>query len=68
MADASSERPADDKLSHAEVHYERPSEHAGQYCGNCKHVIETLHQVRCESVASPIYLNGWCVRWEHGRA
>lgn len=61
------ERPAKEKLSHTEVKYERTSEHAGQDCANCKHVIETLHEVRCESVASPIWLNGWCIRWKGKR-
>jgi len=46
------------------VKYERPSDYVGQNCGNCKHVIEAALGIRCESVASPIYLNGWCVRWE----
>jgi hypothetical protein len=56
------ELPAEEKLSHKEVKYERTSEHPGQACDNCKHVIEALH-TRCESVASPIYLNGYCIRW-----
>ena len=59
-----SERPVDEKLSHHAVEYTRPSEKPGEDCANCKHVIETLKEVRCESVASPIWLNGWCERWE----
>jgi len=58
------ERPDDEKLSHKAVDYERPSDHPGEYCGNCSHVIETLNEVRCESVKNPIWLNGWCKRWE----
>lgn len=58
------ERPRDEKLSHKEVKYQRPSDHMSQNCGNCKHVIEATSGTRCESVASPIYLNGWCIRWE----
>lgn len=58
------ERPTDEKLSHKEVKYERPSSHPGDYCGNCEHVIETSSETRCESVKNPIWLNGWCVRWE----
>lgn len=57
------ERPADEKLSHKSVQYERTSEHTGQACDNCKHVIEARSGTRCESVANPIYLNGWCIRW-----
>lgn len=58
------ERPTEEKSSHEAVEYERPSEHPGEACGNCRHVIETLSQVRCETVKAPIYLNGWCVRFE----
>ena len=56
------ELPADEKASHREVRYERTSEHMGESCGNCKSVIEAP-ETRCKTVASPIYLNGWCVRW-----
>ena len=59
-----SERPDSEKLSHKEVNYERPSDHPAEYCGNCEHVIEASGGVRCESVVNPIYLNGWCKRWE----
>jgi hypothetical protein len=58
------ERSAEDKFSHQEVKYERTSEHPGEACDNCKHVIEAISGTRCESVASPIYLNGWCIRWK----
>jgi hypothetical protein len=58
------ERPTAEKSSHKEVKYERPSEHPAEYCGNCEHVIEARGGIRCESVKSPIWLNGWCVRWE----
>ena len=51
------------KLSHEAVDYERTSEHPGESCGNCKHVIEAISGTRCESVKAPIYLNGWCKRW-----
>lgn len=59
-----SERPTDEKSTHQAVEYERPSSHPGEACGNCRHVIETLEQVRCETVKAPIYLTGWCVRYE----
>jgi hypothetical protein len=52
-----------DKLSHQEVKYERTSDRGGQYCDNCKHVIESVGGARCEAVKDPIYLNGWCIRW-----
>ena len=58
------ERPESEKLSHTEVEYERTSEHPGEDCGNCKHVIEAMAGTRCESVKPPIYLNGWCKRWQ----
>lgn len=58
------ERPEAEKLSHQEVEYERPSEYMVEHCGNCNHVINGLDETRCESVASPIYLNGWCKKWE----
>lgn len=57
------ERPESEKLSHAEVKYERTSKHAGKDCANCKHVIEAAGGVRCESVKPPIYLTGYCIRW-----
>ena len=57
------ERPESEKLSHAEVNYERVSTHAGEDCGNCRHVIEAMSGTRCESVKEPIYLTGWCKRW-----
>jgi hypothetical protein len=58
------ELPAAEKATHAEVKYVRPSEHIGQACGDCRHVIEATTGTRCQSVKSPIWLNGWCVRWE----
>jgi hypothetical protein len=58
------ELPADEKASHAEVKYERPSDRMGEDCGNCKHVIEATSGVRCRTVRNPIYLTGWCVRYE----
>jgi hypothetical protein len=58
------ELPVDEKASHQAVKYERPSEHMGESCGDCKHVIEATKGTRCESVASPIWLNGWCERYE----
>jgi len=61
---AAGERPVDEKFSHAAVKYEHPSEHAGQACGDCQHVIETLKEVRCQAVASPIRLFDWCQRFE----
>lgn len=61
---ANKEIPAADKASHVEVKYERPSEHMGEDCGDCKHVIEATSGTRCQTVKNPIYLNGWCVRYE----
>ena len=58
------ERPESEKLSHAEVKYVRVSDHAGQTCDNCRHVIEAMSGTRCESVKPPIYLTGYCKRWE----
>lgn len=61
---ARGELPVHEKASHKEVDYTRPSEHVGQSCGDCKSVIEEIGaDVRCKTVASPIYLNGWCTRW-----
>jgi hypothetical protein len=48
------------KATHAKVHYERPSEHAGEHCDNCNSL---LAGGGCKTVKSPIYLNGWCIRW-----
>lgn len=58
------ELPDKEKATHKEVKYVRPSDYPGKHCGNCKHVIETLGEVRCQTVKSPIYLTGYCVRWE----
>lgn len=54
----------DEKASHKAVHYEYPSEHMAQACGDCKHVIEQGTSQRCESVVTPIFLTGWCMRFE----
>ena len=59
--------PTDEKFSHKEVKYERTSEHPGQACGNCKYVVEAMKGTRCQHVASPIYLNGWCIKFEKGK-
>jgi hypothetical protein len=58
------ELPQDEKLSHKEVKYERVSEHVGQACANCEYVIEAMKGTRCQHVADPIYLTGWCVKFE----
>ncbi len=58
------ERLEREKLTHAEVSYQRVSTHTGQTCDNCRHVIEAISGNRCESVKPPIYLTGWCKRWE----
>jgi hypothetical protein len=57
------ELPDNEKATHKAVKYERPSEHGHEHCGNCKSVIEELDGVRCKTVQSPIWLNGWCERW-----
>jgi hypothetical protein len=62
---ATGERPVDEKFSHAEVGYQYPSEHFGEACGDCAHVIEAASGTRCQAVASPIQLNAWCERFEH---
>lgn len=60
---AKTELPDDEKFTHAEVKYVRVSDHAGEDCDNCKHVIEAASGTRCQSVKSPIYLTGWCIRY-----
>lgn len=60
---AKHELPAKDKATHAEVKYERPSEHSGKSCGDCEHLVDALTP-RCMTVKDPIYLNGYCVRFE----
>ncbi len=57
------ELPAAEKAAHRTVKYEYPSEHMGEACGDCKHVIEKGSSPRCETVANPIFLTGWCVRY-----
>lgn len=57
------ELPKDEKASHAEVKYERPSSHGNQHCGNCEYVINSI-PARCQHVALPIFLNGWCKKYE----
>ena len=52
------ERPESEKLTHAEVGYQRVSTHTGETCDNCRHVIEALSGIRCEAVKPPIYLTG----------
>ena len=58
------ELPDKEKLSHKEVKYERTSEHPGKDCGNCEYVIEAMKGTRCQHVADPIYLSGYCIKWE----
>lgn len=60
---AEGERPVDEKLAHQTVRYERPSTHPGERCGNCSMDIKVV-PIRCMIVASPIWSNGWCTRWE----
>jgi len=57
------ELPAKDKATHAEVHYERPSPFAGKSCGDCDHLVDAL-EPRCQTVKDPIYLNGYCIRFD----
>jgi hypothetical protein len=61
---ADEELPEKEKAAHSEVKYERTSEHAGKDCGNCEHVIEASSGTRCQTVKEPIYLTGYCERWE----
>lgn len=61
------ELPAKEKATHQAVKYERPSEHAGEACGDCAHLIDA-GEPRCQTVKSPIYLNGWCVRYQEKRS
>ena len=58
------ELPSQDKATHKEVKYERPSEHMARHCGNCSYVIEASSGTRCRIVKSPIFLTGWCEKWE----
>jgi len=58
------ELPVDAKASHKQVQYERPSVHSGERCGNCANMVPNSVPGRCLTVASPIWSNGWCVRWE----
>lgn len=60
---AHKELPEKEKATHAEVDYERPSDHAGKSCGDCEHLVDALTP-RCQTVKNPIYLNGYCVRFE----
>jgi len=56
-----SEKPENEKLSHAAVKYESESTHLFERCRNCEHFIRPD---RCEGVKSPIAPAGWCVRYE----
>ena len=60
---AEGELPVDEKAAHQTVRYERPSAKYGERCGNCEHALKAV-PMRCMTVASPIWANGWCVRWE----
>lgn len=57
------ELPAGEKLSHAAVKYEHPSEHRPQNCASCVHFI-AANPPRCEGVQSPIRAEDWCKRFE----
>lgn len=59
---AEGELPVDEKASHQTVRYIRPSNVYGERCGNCGAVVKEV-PVRCKTVASPIFNNGWCRRW-----
>ncbi len=61
---AEGESPVDEKVSHQTVRFERPSTHPGERCGNCEHMIPMSVPGRCQTVASPIFSNAWCVRYE----
>ena len=58
------ELPDKEKATHKEVEYVRPSDYPGKDCANCEYVIEAMKGIRCQHVASPIYLSGYCVKWE----
>jgi len=57
------EKTDDQKLTHAEVHYESPTKHEGQYCHICENYIKA-QPPRCKGVKSPIGALAWCVRFE----
>ena len=40
--DRMAERSESEKLTHAEVGYRRVSNHTGETCDNCRHVIEAM--------------------------
>jgi hypothetical protein len=61
-----SERPEAEKISHADVRYEHPSQHSGEFCRICEHFIKA-HPPRCEAVQDPIRALDWCKRFELGK-
>jgi len=51
------------KLSHYWVDYLSAKGMPRQTCEGCRHVI-TTPAIACQLVAPPIFLAGWCMRWE----
>lgn len=56
------ERGESQKTPHDEVGYVSQSKDADR-CVACKHYIRAV-PLRCETVKSPIAVNGWCERFE----
>ena len=50
------------KVEHKVVRYEHPSQHGGESCGNCIHLIAWGFPLRCETVKGPIQKEDWCLR------
>lgn len=61
------ELPDNEKATHKLVKYERTSDYPGKACGDCRHVIEATKGTRCQIVKDPIYLTGWCEKFEKGK-
>jgi hypothetical protein len=57
------ERAAKDKLTHAAVNFEHPSEHPGERCARCKHFIFDSPP-KCQSVKGPIHWDDFCIKYE----
>lgn len=55
------EWPEASKSRHAKVDYENPSKDQSKVCQGC---VNFIPPNRCRTVASPIDLTGWCVRYQ----
>jgi hypothetical protein len=59
------EKPESEKKTHAEVHYEHPSRHSGEFCAGCRHFIRANPR-RCQGVKRPIAGPDWCRNYSPG--